>query len=105
MQVSDQVLNDHVLTIITQLVQNFVEMAGTFTFNKVTPIKYLNSDLRALVLVTQARPDLASPPGLLKALESLEAKSKALLQPLDKGLPTTPSGTDKDPATASTRYL
>ena len=101
LQVSGQVLNDHVLNIITQLVQNFVEMAGTFTFNKVAPIKYLNSDLRALVLVTQARPELASPPGLLKALEALESKSKALLQPLDKGQGL--SGAEKDISTATTR--
>ena len=59
-------------------------MAGAFSLTRVTPIRYITSDLRALVLVTQARPGLATgAPGLRKALESLKAKTMALLEPLN----------------------
>merc|ERR1719376_1383282 len=56
-KVSDQVLTDQVLHIVHQLVQNFIENAGAFSFQRATPIKHLNGDLRALVLVTPSCSD------------------------------------------------
>ena len=72
------------LFLLFQLVRNFVDMASAFSLTKLQPIRYITADLRALVLVTQARPGLATgAPGLRKALDSLRAKTMALLEPLN----------------------
>ena len=82
-QVSEQVLTEHVLQIINELVQNFIKIVSSFTLTRINPIRHLNGDLRALVLVTTSKRDHVSP-RLLKALELLKSKVVSLLESLAK---------------------
>eukprot|EP00095_Tigriopus_kingsejongensis_P002851 maker-scaffold442_size170051-snap-gene-0.33 protein:Tk02851 transcript:maker-scaffold442_size170051-snap-gene-0.33-mRNA-1 annotation:"hypothetical protein TcasGA2_TC009817" len=72
-KVSDQVLTDQVQGIITDLVANFIGIADKFNLNKPNPIKHLNGDMKALLLVNSAKPDHLNGK-LLTALKTLKGR-------------------------------
>ena len=72
-KVSNQVLTDQVLSIINQLVRNFIDIAGEFNLTRANPVRHLNGDLRALLLVSTTRTDHLTP-DLLKALKTLQLR-------------------------------
>jgi hypothetical protein len=77
-QVCDQVLTDQVQGIISQLVSNFIDIAGTFNLTRPNPLKHLNGDLRALILVSSTRSELLTEP-LMEALKILKNRVSSLL--------------------------
>ena len=72
-KVSSQVLTDQVLSIINQLVRNFIDIAGAFNLTRANPVRHLNGDLRALLLVSTTRTDHLTL-DLLKALNTLRLR-------------------------------
>ena len=72
-KVSNQVLTDQVLSIINQLVRNFIDIAGAFNLTRANPVRHLNGDLRALLLVSTTRTDHLTT-DLLKALNTLRLR-------------------------------
>ena len=78
-QVSDQVLTAQVQNIIDELVNNFMEVAGTFALTRLGPLKHLNGDLKALLLVSTARSDHMSQK-LLAALQILRIRVQKSLE-------------------------
>ena len=78
-KVASQVLTDHVQHIISQLVRNFVDVADSFNVTRVSPVRHLNGDLRALILVNNAKNDHLTN-GLLDALVVLRTKVQSVLK-------------------------
>ena len=72
-KVANQVLTEQVLSIINQLVRNFIDIAGAFNLTRANPVRHLNGDLRALLLVSSTRTDHLTPE-LLKALKILRMR-------------------------------
>ncbi|QQP55436.1 Ubiquitin carboxylterminal hydrolase 34like [Caligus rogercresseyi] len=109
--VSSQVLTDQVTSIISQLVSNFIDMAGSFVLDRLSPVRHLNGDLRALFLVSSSRPHFLSPE-LLRALKdlsqsvekSLEGRGRRASSSADEGeeAATAPPGGKKTNTTSST---
>ena len=64
--------------IIAELVRNFQSMAATFQLSKAASLRHLNGDLRALLLVSTAKPIHLSPPLLLALTILKERVSRAL---------------------------
>ncbi|XP_040568738.2 ubiquitin carboxyl-terminal hydrolase 34 [Lepeophtheirus salmonis] len=85
-KVSNQVLTEQVQSIISQLVSNFIDMAGTFVLDRVTPVRHLNGDLRALFLVSSSRSNFLSDE-LLQALKILRSSVEKKLE--GKGRPSS----------------
>merc|ERR1712241_907758 len=50
-KVADQVLTDQVKSLIHGMCKNLIAVADTFDLTKHSPVKHLNGDLRALILV------------------------------------------------------
>jgi hypothetical protein len=72
-QVSDQVLTEQMQTTISQMVRTFIEVAQSFILLRITPLKILNGDLQALLLVsTIKRVHLTKE--LLSALQVVRAR-------------------------------
>ena len=76
-KVSSQVLTDQVLSIINQLVRNFIDIAGAFNLTRANPVRHLNGDLRALLLVSTTRTDHLTP-DLFKALSTLHMRAERI---------------------------
>ena len=72
-KVASQVLTDQVLSIINQLVRNFIDIAGAFNLTRANHVRHLNGDLRALLLVSTTRTDHLTSE-LLKALRILRLR-------------------------------
>jgi hypothetical protein len=80
-KVCDQVLTDQVQGIISHLVNNFIDSAGSFNLSSLTALKQLNGDLRALILVSSTRSELLSQ-NLSIALKTLKSRVGIVLASL-----------------------
>ncbi len=61
------------LVIISELARNFQGLAATFDLSRAGPIRLLNGDLRALLLVNTAKPEHLTP-ALQAALHVLKER-------------------------------
>ncbi len=78
-QVADQVLTDQVQGIIYGLVKNFIESAANFSLGRPNPIRHLNGDLRALILVSSTRTEILTD-NLLDALKTLKTRANSTME-------------------------
>jgi len=54
-QVADQVLTDQMQNTINQMVRTFIDVADNFILVRLNPLRILNGDLQALLLVSSTR--------------------------------------------------
>jgi hypothetical protein len=87
-------LTDQVQGIISHLVGNFIESAGSFNLNLINTLKQLNGDLRALILVSSTRGELLTK-ALMEALKTLK-KRVELQQPKENDEKSENSSVDLD---------
>merc|ERR1719273_1940243 len=93
-KVCDQVLTDQVQGIISHLISNFIDSAGSFNLSSLTALKQLNGDLRALILVSSTRGELLTQ-ALMEALKTLK-KRVELQQPKENDEKSESSSVDLD---------